>query len=97
MKVLLLIVLILAAAAAYIYLNPEDIRPWMQGTPVEKILQGTPLEQAPAETTLYKWRDAAGQWQVSDKPPEGGVKYEVLRYRSDVNVVPSISTEKKRD
>ncbi|MGH8120312.1 MAG: DUF4124 domain-containing protein [Gammaproteobacteria bacterium] len=96
MKVLVSVVLILAAAAAYIYLNPEEIRPWLQGTPVEQMLPGTPLEQSPAETTLYKWRDATGQWQVSDKPPEGGVKYEVLRYRSDVNVIPAVPEKEKK-
>jgi len=97
MKILVLLILILAVAAGYIYLHPEAVQPWLQGTPLEQLLRGTPLERPPAETTLYKWRDATGQWQVSDKPPGGGVKYEVLRYRSDVNVVPAITTEKKKE
>jgi len=96
-KILVLLILILAAVAGYIYLHPEVVRPWLQGTPVEPLLRGTPLEPPPAETLLYKWRDATGQWQVSDKPPEGGIKYEVLRYRSDVNVIPAVPTEKKKD
>ena len=28
--------------------------------------------------------------QVSDTPPTGGIKYEVLHYRGDVNVVPAL-------
>ena len=86
MKILVLVILLLAAGG-YIYLHPEVLRP---------LLQGMALEPPPAETTLYKWRDANGQWQVSDAPPGGGVKYEVLRYRSDVNIIPSES-EKKRE
>ena len=85
MKILVLVILLLAAGG-YIYLHPEVMRP---------LLQGTALEPPPAETTLYKWRDANGQWQVSDTPPAGGVKYEVLKYRGDVNVIPSSVPEKK--
>ena len=86
MKILVLVILLLAAGG-YIYLHPEVMRP---------LLQGTVLEPPPAETTLYKWRDTNGQWQVSDDPPGGGVKYEILHYRSDVNVLPA-RPEKKRD
>ena len=87
MKILVLVILIIAAAGGYLYLHPEIWRP---------LLQGTPLAPPPVETKLYKWLDANGQWQVSDTPPAGGVKYEVLQYRSDVNVIPSSGPEKKR-
>jgi hypothetical protein len=86
MKILALVILIAAAAGGYLYLHPEVIRP---------LLQGTPLALPPAETKLYKWRDATGQWQVSDTPPGAGVKYEILQYRSDVNVVPALPEKKK--
>ena len=87
MKILALVILIAAAAGGYLYLHPDVIHP---------LLQGTPLEPQPAETKLYKWRDATGQWQVSGTPPGDGIKYEILQYRSDVNVVPALP-EKKRE
>ena len=85
MKTLVLIIFIAAAAGGYLYLHPELMRP---------LLQGTPLEPPPAETKLYKWRDASGKWQVSDIPPGAGIKYEILQYRSDVNVIPALPEKK---
>ena len=86
MKIYVLVILVAAAAGGYLYLHPEVTRP---------LLQGTPMELPPAETKLYKWRDATGQWQVSDTPPGGGIKYEVLHYRSDANVVPAFKEKEK--
>ena len=87
MKIFVLVLLILAAAGGYLYLHPDVMHP---------LLQGTPLDPPPVETKLYKWRDATGQWQVTDTPPGGGIKYEILHYRTDVNVIPALP-EKKRD
>ena len=95
MKILVLVILLLAAAGGYLYLHPEVMEPLLRATPLEPLLRGTPLEPPPAETTLYKWRDANGQWQVSDDPPGGGVKYEILHYRSDVNVIPALPKKEK--
>jgi len=53
------------------------------------------MKPPPAETKLYKWRDATGQWQVSDTPPGEGIKFEVLQYRNDVNVVPALPEKNK--
>jgi len=85
MKIIAFLILVALAAGGYLYLHPEIIRP---------LLQGTPIEMPPAETTLYKWRDARGEWQVSDIPPTGGIKYEVLHYRGDINVVPALPKKK---
>jgi hypothetical protein len=85
MKIIVMLILVAAAAGGYLYLHPEVIRP---------LLQSTPIELPPAETTLYKWRDATGQWQVSDTPPEKGIKYEILHYRGDINVVPAVPVKK---
>ena len=86
MKILVLIIVIVLSAGGYLYLHPELSR---------QLLQSTPLAPAPAKTMLYKWRDATGQWQVSDTPPGAGIKYEVLYYRSDVNVIPALPEKKK--
>ena len=84
LKAILLILVLLAAAGAYLYMNPEKWNKWVKGTP---------LAPAPSVTQMYKWRDTSGQWQISDRPPEAGVKYEVLKFRSDENIVPSLPLE----
>jgi len=80
MRWLIAIAIAVAAAAAYLYFNPDEQR---------RILTDTPLAPEPAPTTVYKWRDGDGNWQVSDKPPAKG-DYEVRQYRGDVNVMPSV-------
>jgi hypothetical protein len=39
-------------------------------------------------TYVYKWRNAKGEWQLTDQPPPAGVEYERLDYREDLNVLP---------
>ena len=40
-----------------------------------------------AEPVLYRWRNAEGVLQVTDQPPHGR-KYERVKMREDVNVIP---------
>ncbi|MCB1750794.1 MAG: DUF4124 domain-containing protein [Gammaproteobacteria bacterium] len=63
----------------YFYLHPESLPEWVAETPIGRDLQ---------TTTVYKWRDASGAWQVSDKPPPAGTRYQVEKYRRDTNVLP---------
>ena len=86
LKTVLFVLVILAVAGVYLYMNPEIWNKWVKGTP---------LAPAPTVTQMYKWRDANGQWQISDRTPDAGVKYEVMKYRSDTNVVPSLPAEEK--
>jgi len=83
-KVLLVIFLIIAATTVYLYLNPSIWQTWVKGTP---------LEPEPAVTTLYKWQDSTGEWQISDTPPAGGIDYEIMKFRSDTNVMPLVPRE----
>ena len=46
------------------------------------------LNATPTTTRVYRWQDANGDWQVSDRHPGDGVVFETLEYRSDVNVLP---------
>ena len=51
-----------------------------------------------ASRTLYRWQDADGQWQVSDRPPPAGTEYEILQYAPETNVIPSENlTGQKKD
>ncbi len=81
MKSVIVLLLALSGAGGYLYLNPDVWQPWVKGTP---------LEPAPTTTRLYKWQDENGQWQISDEPPTGKISSEILEYRSDTNIVPSI-------
>ena len=81
MKSVIVLLLALSGAGGYLYLNPDVWQPWVKGTP---------LEPAPTTTRLYKWQDKNGQWQISGEPPTGEIPSEILEYRSDTNIVPSI-------
>ncbi|HXH03024.1 MAG TPA: DUF4124 domain-containing protein [Candidatus Competibacteraceae bacterium] len=80
--VALVILLALAGLAAYWYLTPDQAP-----AALRQMLRQTPLPQ-PGSTTVYRWRDEQGRWQISDRPPQGRL-YEVLTYRHDANVVPA--------
>lgn len=77
----LLLVVLLAAGAGYLwYFDRERANRWLQRAPV---ISG------PSVTTAYKWRDGAGNWQITDRPPAQGIPYETIEVRSDVNIVPA--------
>ena len=83
-----LLVVALGAGAAYLYYFERDV--------AEQLLSKTPikLKTKPTVTEVYKWRDAQGNWQITDRPPND-FKYEVKEYRSDDNIVPAIKIEEK--
>ncbi len=81
MKFSIILLIAFSGAGAYLYLNPDVWQTW---------LKDTPLEPAPTKTQVYKWQDANGQWQITDRPPTGKIPYEHLEYTSDANIVPSI-------
>lgn len=76
---LLLLILLGGGAAFYFELYPERLPEWATRTDAGRDLQ---------TTTVYRWRDAAGEWQVSDRPPPAGVEYEVDTYARKTNVLP---------
>ncbi len=86
-KVIMFLALIAGVAGTYFYLHPELWRKWTKGTP---------LAPPPVITSVYKWQDRDGEWQITDQPPPPGIKYEVQIYNSDVNVVPSLSAEEQK-
>ena len=85
-KVLVVVVLVAVAAGAYyVYRNPALVIPLFEGTPLESTVRETL-----GTTRVYKWRDADGNWHITDEPPPEGTKFEKLEYQNDVNVVPSV-------
>lgn len=70
---ILLALAVLGAAAAWVW---HFERPRL-----EQALEGTPLETAPLPATarVYKWQDANGAWNLTDRPPPAGTPYEIVR------------------
>ena len=77
-------VLVAAAGAGYLYYDQALAR---------KLLEDTPFAPAPRVTTVYKWQDVKGNWQITDWPPAGEIAYEVLEYHSDTNVMALVARE----
>jgi hypothetical protein len=68
-----------AGVGGYFYLYPDSLPEWAAKTAIGRDLQ---------TTTVYKWQDASGAWQVSDQPPPPGTEYQVEKYTHDTNVLP---------
>lgn len=81
-KFLFILAAILTAVVWYIYHDPQLSRE------VKKEVNQL-LPAQPQTTTVYKWRDKAGHWQITDHPPPAGISFETLQYQNDTNVMPS--------
>ena len=86
LKFVFFILLVAAVIGGYLFFHPEVWQEWVKGTP---------LEPPPKVTTTYKWRDANGQWQISDRPPQGDIPYETMNISSGTNIMPSLETEQE--
>lgn len=75
-------------AALYIY----------QDENLQKRLMGKVHQVAPEfnKSTLYKWQNSNGEWQVTDKPPSIGITYTTITSQDQINVMPSPSSKKKK-
>ena len=90
-KVLFVLAAIVTAVVWYVYDDPKLSREIEQ-----EVKQLIPAQ--PKTTTVYKWQDKNGQWQITDQPPPAGISYETLQYQSDANIMPSEAiTGKKPD
>jgi len=80
MRILWLLPVLLLLFFVYIWFNPD----------YKEQLQGLSSEAGITKKTarVYKWRNSAGEWQITDQPPPAGTEYERLDYREDVNVLP---------
>lgn len=78
----LIVLLVLAAAGvtAFWYYQPQQRPDW--------VTESLPIAPK-SSVALYRWKQADGQWVVSDKKPSGGVDYELVEVRNDVNVMPA--------
>lgn len=79
MKWLLFLILFISGVAVWLYFDSAARQQW---------LGNTPLAPAASVTTVYKWRDDQGNWQITDQLPPAGTEYERLEYHGDTNVMP---------
>ena len=79
---------IITTAALYIY----------QDETLQKKLLGKVHQVAPElnNSTLYKWQNNKGEWQISDKPPRRGITFTTITSQDQVNVMPSSPNKKKK-
>lgn len=79
-KLILFILVILLVAGAVLYANPD----WQ----AYLLRKRDDVMDKVQTTTLYKWQDGDGQWQVSSEKPPPGTEFEILEYQHDTNVMP---------
>lgn len=75
-----LIILLVLAVLAYMYFNPDYKQQ------LDNLSSEIGINKKTAH--VYKWQNAKGEWQLTDKLPPPGIEYEKLEYREDVNVLP---------
>lgn len=80
MRLVWLLLTLLLLGGGYLFLNPDAARQFRSQLPAPEFTLKT--------DRLYKWRNTAGEWQITDTPPPEGIGYERLDYRSDENVLP---------
>jgi hypothetical protein len=96
MKNLLILLLVLAVITLVVARVKPEWVPFLVGTPLlPDAREEVPLQlpqpataSADAAPPMYRWTDAKGVIQLSDKPPVG-IAYETLRYHPDTNVIPA--------
>jgi hypothetical protein len=84
MRIFWLLGALLLLVFVYIWFNP-DYQEQLRQT-VKELSSDAGITKK--TTHVYKWRNADGEWQITDHLPPDGVEYERLDYREDVNVLP---------
>lgn len=47
-------------------------------------------------STLYKWQNNKGEWQITDQPPAKGISFTTISSQDQINVIPGPASENKK-
>jgi hypothetical protein len=83
-----ILLFVIGTTAFYIY----------QDEPLRSKLMGKVHQVAPElnQSTLYKWKNDKGVWQITDSPPAKGIEFTTITSNDQINVMPSPSGQKKK-
>jgi hypothetical protein len=81
MRYLWLLLAVLLGIGIYLYQKDPDFKSRVQDLPSE-------IGLTKKTTRTYRWLDADGNVQITDKLPPPGIDYETRDYREDENVLP---------
>lgn len=84
----LILFLIIGAASYYVYQDKS-----LQIKLIGKVHQVAPEFN---QSTLYKWQNSKGEWQVTDKPPAKGVSFTTINSHDQINIMPNPSNQRKK-
>lgn len=80
--------IVIAVASFFIYQDEA-----LQTKLMSKVHQIAPeLNQS----TLYKWKNSKGEWQITDKPPHKGIVFTTISSQDQINIMPSPSNQGKK-
>lgn len=79
-KLLFGFVALAVAVGAFVYERPKESQ-WLMG-------QVRFVPRPALSKPLYQWKDARGEWQVTDRPPPGRTSFQVKQYGLDTNILP---------
>jgi len=84
MKLKYLIFFAIVVAATYYIYQDDALRTKLIGK-VHKVVPEL------NNSTLYKWKNNKGEWQITDKPPAKGITFTTINTQDQVNVMPGPS------
>ncbi len=94
----LLVLVLIGAVVAPLVIKGPDGKPMMawqdffSSTPTTAYI--SPSKGSSSLTTVYKWKDADGQWHFSDKTVEGN-NHETIKYNPKSNIIQSLAKKEE--
>ena len=89
MKLKYAILFVIIAVVAFFFYEDDALREKLIG----KVHQVAPELN---NSTLYKWKNNKGEWQITDKPPQKGITFTTITSQDQINIMPSPSSKKKK-
>lgn len=83
-----ILLVVIVTTALYIYQNDA-----LQTNLLGRIHQVAPELN---KSTLYKWKDSKGKWQITDTPPHKGISFTTITSQDQINVMPSPASKKEK-